>query len=148
MTDIHDILAPINPPDYSFLIYWLIFIIILLFIFFIFKIINNKKGKPLIIEKYHKKDFLKDLIHLNNQAKEDFNSKLWKELNILFKKFHSINLNEKIHHLSLKESIANKKLKHLKKIFETFDSQFYHYQKKWKEGLISLIDIIKSDIIS
>ena len=144
MQDIHDILPLIWPPNYTnyFIFFWIILLFLILF--FLKKFFSPKKN--LEIEKkffYSKEKFLEDFYKIKNfvekKSEEEFREIYWKELSKILKTFISYNHDKKIFFLSLWEIINRKKIKHLEKIFQKFDEQFYFYEKKWKEEFLELV---------
>ena len=145
MNDINEILPLIPAPDYRLFIVIIFIIILSLISFIIYKFFKKKKPiKKKII--YQKSNFIKDLDMLLIESKNTFDAKYWKKLSKIFKKFISENLDYKTHSLSLKEVLEKKHLSHLYEIFETFDKQFYYYEKKERSEFIKLINIIKNKI--
>ena len=151
MEDINDILPLIWSPDYTnyFIISWIIFLILIL----IFLKNFFKSEKILETEKkffYSKEKFLTDFYKIKNfvesRWEDDFKEIFWKELSKILKTFISHNHDEKIFFLSLWEIRNRKKIKHLEKIFQKFDEQFYFYEKKWKEEFLELIWEIEREI--
>jgi len=158
MEDIHDILSPVWPPDYTnyFIVFWIFFLILILIFVKKFFFPNKNSEKDLEIEKnffYSKEKFWEDFNKIKNFViqkfwengeKEDFeknkfSEKYWKELSKILKNFIHYNHDEKIFFMTFLELKKRKKLKSLEKIFEKFDKQFYFYEKKWAKEFLELV---------
>lgn len=143
MTDIHDILWLINPPNYFYLTYSFLS---LLTIFILYLISIYYKSSKIKNNKYDKNIFLKDIEKIKKESINNYSQELWKKLHRIFNKYFWENIKDNIHSLSYKEISKNKNLEHIKKIIEIFEKHFFHYEKKTKNDLIELINQIESKI--
>lgn len=161
MENIHDILEPIWPPDYTkFFIFFLV-IFLLISLFFLYNFLKKffKNRKKISEERknffYSKKIFLWDLEKIKifieekhwkyseDDLENNFKKEYWEELSKILKKFISTNHYEWIFFLSFLEKKEREEIVHLETIFKKFDEQFYFYEKKWRDEFFKLISEIE-----